>query len=268
MATANTTRGSGAIAPRKPFAVWVVAGGLVFTGIATLVLASLGYVANGNIGQFLGNLIFVVPLLAPALFVWRERRWAYLTSAVISLVLLVLFLLFAASSLTNPADSAFAALAAILPALLLIATFGILSYRHATTGIREKRYLASAQSSGGLLTLAVVGFVVGMVVAGSIGAGVILRNTAGRPADIRIVANAATAAVPYVPAVFTVSAGGTVTWINLETTAHTVTSNTTGQFDSGPITTGQSWSHTFTQAGTYHYYCSIHPMMTGTVVVT
>ncbi len=268
METQTASSNAGSSSKAKPFAVWVIAGGLLVTGIATLVLGVLGYAKNGEVGQFASTLIFVVILLVPVLFVWREKRWAYLTAAVISLLLFVLFLLFSASSLTNPADSAFAVLVAVLPAFFLVALFGILAFRSAKSGLRERPFLASARSTGGLVTLAVIGFVIGMLVAGTIGAGVIQRNLTGTSADIKIVANAANAAVPYSPAVFTVVAGSKVTWINLDTTAHTVTSNTTGLFDSGSITTGQMWSFTFTTPGTYHYYCAIHPMMTGTIVVT
>lgn len=251
----------------KPFALWVIAGGLLFAAAVTLVLGVQSYAANGSIGEFLSTLIFAALLLVPVVFTWREKRWAYLAAAIVSLVLLILYLSFSASSLSNPADNAFAALAVLAPTLLLVAGFGIQAFRHAKTDFLQKKYLASVQSAGGLVTLAVVGFVIGMLVAGTIGAGVILRNTTGAAADIKIVANAMNAAVPYSPATFTVAVGRTVTWINLDTTAHTVTSNVTGQFDSGSITTGQSWSRTFTQAGTYHYFCSFHPQMTGTIIV-
>src|SRR6266571_4467129 len=143
----------------------------------------------------------------------------------------------------------------------------ILTFRSAKLGLRQKTYLASVRSTGGLLTLAVVGFVIGMLVAGTIGSSVILRNTAGTAADISIVPNAMSAAIPYSPATFTVAVGRMVTWINLDRTAHTVTSTVAGQFDSGSISTGQTWTWTFTQTGTYRYYCTYHPMMTGTVIV-
>src|SRR5256886_16347632 len=82
--------------------------------------------------------------------------------------------------------------------------------------------------------------------------------------------SAATAAIAYSPQSFhlTLASGGKVTWINKDTTSHTVTSNQTGQFDSGTFGVGATWSHTFTTAGTYYYYCTIHPMMWGVVVVS
>jgi plastocyanin len=63
-----------------------------------------------------------------------------------------------------------------------------------------------------------------------------------------------------------VPTGTEVTWTNGDPEAHTVTA-AGGVFDSGPIDPGGSFSHTFTEAGTYDYICSIHPSMTGTVTV-
>ena len=68
------------------------------------------------------------------------------------------------------------------------------------------------------------------------------------------------------PASATVSSGGTVTWTNTDSTAHTVT------FDSGPdcgnLANGATKTATFSQAGTFPYHCTIHPNMKGTVTVS
>ena len=69
------------------------------------------------------------------------------------------------------------------------------------------------------------------------------------------------------PATVNVNVGDTVTWTNQDSAAHTVTSDTACVFGSGQLAQGQSFSHTFTQAGTFTYHCSIHPTMTGSVVV-
>jgi plastocyanin len=71
----------------------------------------------------------------------------------------------------------------------------------------------------------------------------------------------------YNPASITIAKGTTVTWINKDATVHTVTSGSL--FDSGDITQGKSFSHTFNSAGTYSYYCTYHRSMgmTGRVVV-
>jgi amicyanin len=73
----------------------------------------------------------------------------------------------------------------------------------------------------------------------------------------------------FAPAALTVKAGTTVTWTNQDADAHTVTSvGDTGPLGSAALNTGQSYSYTFTKAGTYKYLCTIHPFMTATVVVT
>ena len=70
----------------------------------------------------------------------------------------------------------------------------------------------------------------------------------------------------YVPASITIKVGDTVTWTNQDPIQHDVVANG-GQFKSQLLNKGQTFSFTFTKAGTYPYYCAIHPGMTGTVVV-
>jgi plastocyanin len=65
----------------------------------------------------------------------------------------------------------------------------------------------------------------------------------------------------------TVAPGTTVTWVNNDQTAHTVTAND-GAFDSGTLQPGQSYSFKFDKAGTYAYHCNIHPDMTATITVS
>jgi plastocyanin len=76
----------------------------------------------------------------------------------------------------------------------------------------------------------------------------------------------------YIPYVVTISVGGTVTWTNDDTAAHTVTSGTVtegpdGIFDSSIVMAGKTFEHTFDEASTYDYFCVVHPWMTGQVVV-
>jgi len=63
-----------------------------------------------------------------------------------------------------------------------------------------------------------------------------------------------------------VVAGTTVTWTNRDDVPHTVVS-TTKVFKSPPLDTGEAFSYTFKDAGTFEYYCSLHPRMTGKIVV-
>ncbi len=68
------------------------------------------------------------------------------------------------------------------------------------------------------------------------------------------------------PSSVTVHVGDTVTWSNSGPSAHTATASD-HSFDTGILQKGASGSHTFTQAGTFPYVCSIHPFMHGTIVV-
>ncbi len=70
------------------------------------------------------------------------------------------------------------------------------------------------------------------------------------------------------PETLTVPAGTTVTWTNHDEVPHSVMSSDKRFTSSGGLDTGESYSYTFTEAGTYAYYCSLHPFMTGKVVVT
>jgi len=82
----------------------------------------------------------------------------------------------------------------------------------------------------------------------------------------------------FSPNPINVKVGGTVTWTNKDTQAHTVVSGTGSTdpnkgkvFDSGLTTLiqpGKSFSHTFTAAGTIPYFCQIHPSMVGKIIVT
>ena len=70
----------------------------------------------------------------------------------------------------------------------------------------------------------------------------------------------------YVPADLTVQAGTTVVWTNHDDVEHTVTASD-NTFSSPSIATDAQFSHTFTEAGTYTYFCAIHPFMTAKVIV-
>jgi plastocyanin len=68
------------------------------------------------------------------------------------------------------------------------------------------------------------------------------------------------------PQTITVPIGATVTWTNRDDIPHTVVS-TDGVFKSKVRDTDETFSYTFTKAGTYPYFCSVHPKMTGQIVV-
>ena len=70
----------------------------------------------------------------------------------------------------------------------------------------------------------------------------------------------------YSPATLTVPVGTTVTWINHDDDVHTVTSSAQA-FTSRGIDTDETFTYKFTKAGTYAYFCTLHPLMTATIVV-
>jgi plastocyanin len=70
----------------------------------------------------------------------------------------------------------------------------------------------------------------------------------------------------FTPPTITVTVGTAVTWKNNDNMTHTVTADD-DSYDSGNIGSGSSFTKTFSTAGTYPYHCSIHPTMTGKVVV-
>ena len=69
------------------------------------------------------------------------------------------------------------------------------------------------------------------------------------------------------PAALVVAPGTTVTWTNGDDIPHTVVSDDKTTFKSKVLDSGDSFSFTFEKPGTYPYFCSIHPHMTGKVVV-
>jgi plastocyanin len=70
------------------------------------------------------------------------------------------------------------------------------------------------------------------------------------------------------PSALTVPVGTTVTWINRDDIPHTVVSTDDPRaFKSKVLDTDEKFSFTFSKAGTYPYFCSIHPKMTGKVTV-
>lgn len=79
----------------------------------------------------------------------------------------------------------------------------------------------------------------------------------------------------FTPNSLTVTKGTTVTWKNEDQTAHTITSDSNDttdapeaqKFTSEPLNPGDTYKHKFDTPGTYKYHCSIHPYLTGEVVV-
>jgi plastocyanin len=65
-----------------------------------------------------------------------------------------------------------------------------------------------------------------------------------------------------------IKVGDSVTWINNDNTAHTVTSDSGGELGSNVLQPGQSYTHTFNSAGDFYYHCNIHNFMRGLIIVS
>lgn len=99
-----------------------------------------------------------------------------------------------------------------------------------------------------------------LLVTGSRSFTVHARQTAATSADVKI------DNFSFGPATITVAAGATVTWTNRDDIPHTVVSDDK-VFKSKVLDTDEKFSYTFSKPGTYPYFCSVHPKMTGKVVV-
>jgi len=78
----------------------------------------------------------------------------------------------------------------------------------------------------------------------------------------------------FVPSAVTIPPGTTVVWVNRDNTAHTSTSdgwrkskNQADEWNSFPLSPGQTFARQFDTRGTFPYYCMVHPYMQGVVTV-
>ncbi|HXF14961.1 MAG TPA: cupredoxin family copper-binding protein [Terriglobales bacterium] len=85
-------------------------------------------------------------------------------------------------------------------------------------------------------------------------------ETAASPLEVRV------DNFTFGPATLTVPVNSMVTWLNKDDLPHVIASND-GVFKSKALDTDDKFSYTFSKAGTYGYFCSIHPKMVGTIVV-
>ena len=95
------------------------------------------------------------------------------------------------------------------------------------------------------------------------------RPTLAPPSDDK---NSGAAAVnidnfSFGPAAVKIAAGTTVTWTNKDDVPHTVVADDKTTFKSKALDTDEQFSFTFSKPGTYHYFCSVHPKMTGEIDV-
>jgi plastocyanin len=212
---------------------------------------------------------FIILFLGSILLVWTRPGIGYLVSIIVGLVAFAIFTPFTfVKGLSSPADfGLFVYVMTIFPLILAAVSYSAMGL----LVLRKPERSNSFQFSILRRTIAVLvlGFIVGGFTVGALAAGTEnqLLASAGNSADITIPRGAGTpGSAGYIPGNFTTNVGKTVTWANKDTTTHTVTSMT-GLFDSGILNPGQTFSHTFTQAGVYTYYCTLHSWMKGNVTV-
>jgi amicyanin len=128
--------------------------------------------------------------------------------------------------------------------------------------VAEKTNEGAFHRRGILRCVAWVGAGVMLTVAGGVLKGMPIEPAPGAPPGAQVVV----ATLSVGPATLAVPVGTAVTWTNHDDIPHNVVSPEQ-KFKSPVLDTDQKYSHTFDVAGTYKYYCSLHPRMTGQVVV-
>jgi plastocyanin len=267
------TKASSIPQKRSPFAIWVTAAALVFSGLDLLygISPDLPKLSSSSDPLLFIMILFIALCFVGTAGVVMQKLWGYIIAALVSFG----FIIGANGvnswipTLMNPHDfNTFIVADTIVPALVLVAVFTTLCMKNRKKGLNQKRYLFNGRSFSGALTIAVIILTLtGAVIGAS------LRNTSSATStavSVSIINGAfdPSSSQHFVPATLTVVIGvnNTVSWANDDSIIHTVTGNN-GGFNSGLLNTGNSWSYTFTTPGTYQYHCAIHPFMTGTVVV-
>lgn len=249
--------------------------------IANVALAGLSFFAlAGNYAfsheispQVVIFAFFGVLFLATSYLIAKRRRVALAVSGVASLAVFAITMAVVPTFLTEPVVyPRFAFAVAMPPVAILVAVSSFLGWAELRAMLPGPGVPSRRRQTSTLLAFVVLGFIAGGLVIGAIAANTestLLANS-NVSADVTIVLGAGNQGnpLPYSPSPYTIKVGATVTWVNKDATTHTVTSSGVTLFDSGNLAPGATYSFTFTQPGTYQYYCTIHPWMKGTIVVT
>src|SRR2546422_4152159 len=265
---------SGHLFARRPFHVLVPVVGLIYIGVLIVIIASFESppTSASNPYPIIADVLAVIELAA-AFLIWRGMRVGHIVAAVMSVIFLVLFSGDLQDGLTGFADvPIFLQTITLVSVLILVLAYSFLNIRLAWRKTTPPEAAKTVPASTTLAVLA-IGFIVGAAFIGILAAGVesrLLANS-GTGADVTIVEGASShypGGPFFSPTNLTVKVGKTVVWVNKDTVTHTVTSDGSSLFDSGFMPTGATFQFTFTTAGTYPYYCTVHPFMKGTIVVT
>lgn len=121
-----------------------------------------------------------------------------------------------------------------------------------------------------------ISYIIGLIVIAIIGFGLFSSNkNKGEDTSVPAASNTQTENViqikdyAYSPSIKTVKVGTTLTWVNQDTAAHTVTAGdkSTNNLASPLLKKGESYSYTFSKPGTVSYFCEPHPYMKATIEV-
>jgi plastocyanin len=243
----------------------VVAISLFVCGAALVGAAVVNTSASGGSAIFLIVLGLAALFFVGGLFSWRGKRWAYVIGIVATVVILLLFGS-PTDTLANPAGQEFsiAFIFYVSGAVAIVyGAYGLITGRRGAS-------MGNTVSRANVGAYVALGVVIGGLLVGTFAGQTQLTLLSGSgKGDIKIVLGAGSLTTgAFNPGNYTVKAGTTVTWYNADASTHTVTSTTSGVFDSGNLGSGQSYSYKFNTPGTFNYYCVIHPNMKGTIIVT
>jgi plastocyanin len=225
--------------------------------------------APGGIPSYLFFfMIYVVVFILAALGIWYKPRAGFITAIAISAVTLLSL----TTSLNLAEDLSPEGLltggATYFGVLFITLFFSLFGARGAFSESRpEGAFSFKLGRKAGIGALAFLALFMALGVAYGTTLATSITGTSQSSIAIAPGAGYITSHNFYLPATFHVKVGQSVTWKNLDSIPHTVTSST-GLFQSGIINKDGVYSYTFAQPGTYYYTCDYHVWMVGSIVVS
>ncbi len=249
--------------------------GLLYSAVFSTYLVLQSSASSGTVGLFTALLLFFSAVYVLVVVgIWKRPRSGYVVAAAVSGLSLVLWgsLGNVTSALGTPVDTQnFVFAVTVFPALFTTLLYSVLGFLDLGRQPSIPTGSTPTVSRYGVWSILVLGFTLGSLVIGLMAGATQSRllSDLPKPADITIVAGAGLPKNPnfYSPSEFAAHVGQTITWVNLDSTVHTVTSSSNA-FDSGRIYVGSRFQITFTKPGDYDYYCTYHPWMSGAITVT
>jgi plastocyanin len=172
----------------------------------------------------------------------EDLIWLFYTLAILSAIALI-------APVKWPGLSLWLALVVLVLGFVLLGLGGYISY--AGGRIRHREFRNEAPPKG-VREVAAAAATPAVQPAGSVA-----------PAAVKVTIKS----LKYLSDTTQIKTGETVEWVNDDLTPHTVTSDSGGELNSGSIDVGATWRHTFSQPGTFAYFCTFHKEMKGTVIV-